>query len=158
MRKADKAVSTREAARRRGLDPEGARTSPGLAGPSTRAPACPTGVVEGAGRAAQPGHVSVPGPVERAWRGPARRRDGRGWCLSMVVILPTTISNRAVLKRAAINVAQTRTQLAKLERDVALDVRKARIDYEHERTTLDRSDRKSSRGAAGDGRRIEGYG
>ena len=58
--------------------------------------------------------------------------------MTAIVTLPTAIRNRGVLKRAAINVAQTRTELAKLERDVVLDVRKARMDYEHDRSTLDR--------------------
>jgi outer membrane protein, heavy metal efflux system len=65
-------------------------------------------------------------------------RNEQIWRVTAIVTLPTTIRNRGVLKRAAINVAQTRTELAKVERGVVLDVRKARMDYEQYRSTLDR--------------------
>ena len=56
----------------------------------------------------------------------------------VVITLPTTIRNQGVLKRAEINVRQTRTQLAKIERDVILDVRKARLEYDRARAAVDR--------------------
>jgi outer membrane protein, heavy metal efflux system len=58
--------------------------------------------------------------------------------LGVVITLPTTIRNRGVLKRAEINVRQTRAQLAKLERDVILDVRKARLEYDQAHAAVDR--------------------
>jgi outer membrane protein, heavy metal efflux system len=61
-----------------------------------------------------------------------------GWSLGAWITLPTSTRNRGTLKRAAINVAQTRTQIAALERGVALDVRKALLDYEESRATVDR--------------------
>ncbi len=60
------------------------------------------------------------------------------WTATAIVTLPTTVRNQGVLKRAAINISQTRPQLAKLERDVVLDVRKVRLDYEHYRSALNR--------------------
>jgi outer membrane protein, heavy metal efflux system len=58
--------------------------------------------------------------------------------LSMLVSLPTTIRNRGALDRATINVGQTRTELAGIERKVILEVRRARLDYEQSRATADR--------------------
>ena len=58
--------------------------------------------------------------------------------LSMLVSLPTTIRNRAALDRATINVGQTRTELANVERTVILEVRLARLDYEQSCATVDR--------------------
>jgi outer membrane protein, heavy metal efflux system len=65
-------------------------------------------------------------------------RNEQVWRVTAFVTLPTTVRNRGVLKRATINVAQTRTELAKVERGVVLEVRSARMDYEHYRSTLDR--------------------
>lgn len=67
-----------------------------------------------------------------------QEKNGPIWSATAIVTLPTATRNRGVLKRAAINVAQTRTQLAKLERDVVLDVRKARMDYEYDRSFFER--------------------
>jgi cobalt-zinc-cadmium efflux system outer membrane protein len=58
--------------------------------------------------------------------------------LGVIVSLPTSIRNRGRLKRAQINVAQARLELAKVESRVTLDVRKARLDYEQSRSTVDR--------------------
>lgn len=56
----------------------------------------------------------------------------------MVVTLPTAVRNRGALKRAAINIGQTRTELAHVEREVVLDVRKVRLDYEQSRSAVER--------------------
>ncbi|MFI5459394.1 MAG: TolC family protein [Isosphaerales bacterium] len=58
--------------------------------------------------------------------------------LSMLVSLPTAIRNRGALDRATINVGQTRTELAQIERNVILEVRQARLEYEQSRATVDR--------------------
>ncbi len=57
---------------------------------------------------------------------------------TMVVTLPTAVRNRGALKRAAINIGQTRTELAHVEREVVLDVRKVRLDYEQSRSAVER--------------------
>jgi cobalt-zinc-cadmium efflux system outer membrane protein len=54
--------------------------------------------------------------------------------ISAVVTLPTAVRNRAMLKRATINVRQTKTELARVERQVGLDVRTASFDYRQARS------------------------
>jgi outer membrane protein, heavy metal efflux system len=58
--------------------------------------------------------------------------------MGFVVTLPAAVRNRGVLERAWINIGQTKTELAKVERDVILDVRKARLEYETERSVVER--------------------
>ena len=80
-----------------------------------------------------------PWPGRLDWAGPRPAGNAPAGSLSVVVTLPTTIRNRGLLRRAAINVAQTRTELVKVERQVILDVRRARLDYEQSRAAVDRS-------------------
>lgn len=72
-----------------------------------------------------------------AWPDPLRPRQPRIG-LAAVITLPTTTRNGGVLKKAVINVEQTRTQLAKIERDIILDVRKTRLEYGQARAAVDR--------------------
>jgi cobalt-zinc-cadmium efflux system outer membrane protein len=58
--------------------------------------------------------------------------------MSVLVTLPAGVRNRGMLKRAAINVGQTRTELAKVERQVILEVRQARLEYDQSRATVGR--------------------
>jgi cobalt-zinc-cadmium efflux system outer membrane protein len=78
-----------------------------------------------------------PWPDRLDWVGPRRVGNAPGG-LGAVVTLPTPIRNQGRLKRAAIHVAQARTEVAKVEREVILDVRKARLDYEEARSAGDR--------------------
>jgi cobalt-zinc-cadmium efflux system outer membrane protein len=74
---------------------------------------------------------------QRDPRGPMQAAIAPECGLGVVIALPATIRNRGALKRAEINVRQARTQLAKVERDVILDVRKARLEYEQARSAVD---------------------
>jgi cobalt-zinc-cadmium efflux system outer membrane protein len=69
------------------------------------------------------------------------RQDGNApvGSLEAVITLPTTVRNRGILKRATINVQQTRTELANVECQVVLNVRTARLEYEQARSVVDRS-------------------
>jgi outer membrane protein, heavy metal efflux system len=58
--------------------------------------------------------------------------------MATLISLPTTVLNRGKIKRATINVEQSRTELAKVEREVILEVRQARLEYDQARSTLDR--------------------
>ncbi len=57
--------------------------------------------------------------------------------MTVLITLPTMVRNRAKLKRASINVEQSRTELAKVERAVVLEVRKARLEYDQARSACD---------------------
>jgi len=70
--------------------------------------------------------------------GMKRQRNTPAWSLCVLVGLPATIRKRGALDRATINVGQTRTELADVERKVILAVRLARLDYEQSRATVDR--------------------
>jgi cobalt-zinc-cadmium efflux system outer membrane protein len=69
---------------------------------------------------------------------PGQERSAAAWGPSALVTLPTFVRNRGMLRRAMINVQQTRTELARVERQVGLDVRTARLDYEQARSAVDR--------------------
>jgi cobalt-zinc-cadmium efflux system outer membrane protein len=58
--------------------------------------------------------------------------------MTALVTLPAGVRNRGMLKRAAINVGQTRTELVKVERQVILEVRQARLEYDQSRATIGR--------------------
>jgi outer membrane protein, heavy metal efflux system len=80
----------------------------------------------------------------RPWADPKTdagiRRPGPGppGSMTALITLPTTVHNRGKLKRTAINVEQARTELAKVERTVVLEVRQARLEYDQSRSTCDR--------------------
>jgi cobalt-zinc-cadmium efflux system outer membrane protein len=80
--------------------------------------------------------IPLPSRVDLA--GAKRPENAPVPSLGMLVSLPTTIRNRGMLDRATINVSQTQTQLADIERKVVLEVRQARLEYEQSRATVDR--------------------
>jgi cobalt-zinc-cadmium efflux system outer membrane protein len=69
-----------------------------------------------------PDRSGPPNPQDKG-RATARR-------LGVLLSLPILRLNRGVIVRAEINVEQTRTELAKVERQVGLDIRQARLDFE----------------------------
>jgi cobalt-zinc-cadmium efflux system outer membrane protein len=82
-----------------------------------------------------------------AWRrwpdamaGAGARQQGKAppGKMTALISLPTTVRNKAKLKRALINVQQARTELAKVEHEVVLDVRRARLEYDQARSNCDR--------------------
>jgi cobalt-zinc-cadmium efflux system outer membrane protein len=71
------------------------------------------------------GQPKLPGP------GRAIDRD-----LELLVSVPILNPNRGVIDRAAINVEQTRTELAAVERRVVVEIRQARLDFEQSRAEV----------------------
>ena len=83
--------------------------------------------------------ITVP-PMVSSIDGAIVRREilGPPGNINAVFALPKTTENRARRKRAAINVEQARIELAKVERQVLLDVRRAQLEYDRARATADR--------------------
>jgi cobalt-zinc-cadmium efflux system outer membrane protein len=78
----------------------------------------------------------LPDGVELAPKGQAAKAPA---ARSMsLVTLPMPVFNRGKLKRSAINVDQTRTELTQLERKVRLEVSQARMNYDLARKTVNR--------------------
>ena len=57
--------------------------------------------------------------------------------MTVLFTLPTMIRNKAKLKRESINVEQSGTELAKVERAVVLEVRRARLEFDQARSACD---------------------
>ncbi|HMB04749.1 MAG TPA: TolC family protein [Isosphaeraceae bacterium] len=72
---------------------------------------------------------------------PAPQRDATSWALGVTVPLPIYNRNQGNIRRARVNVDQTRTELAALEEQVVSDVRKAREQYVVSRASVERIER-----------------
>jgi outer membrane protein, heavy metal efflux system len=72
---------------------------------------------------------------------PTPQRDATSWALGVTVPLPIYNRNQGNIRRARVNVDQTRTELAALEEQVVSDVRKAREQYAVSRASVERIER-----------------
>jgi cobalt-zinc-cadmium efflux system outer membrane protein len=77
-------------------------------------------------------------PDHGIWAGARPGQHAPADQMSAIVTLPASVRNCGMLRRAAINVGQTRTELAKVERLVILEVRQARLEYDQSRATVGR--------------------
>jgi cobalt-zinc-cadmium efflux system outer membrane protein len=76
-------------------------------------------------------------PGEIVGAGARQERKAPPGNMTALITLPTMVRNRAKLKRASINVEQSRTELAKVERAVVLEVHQARLEYDQARSACD---------------------
>jgi cobalt-zinc-cadmium efflux system outer membrane protein len=60
---------------------------------------------------------------------PLGLKSAHSWAMGITVPLPLSNRNQGNIRRARLNVAQTQTELASLERAVAAEVRRAERDY-----------------------------
>jgi cobalt-zinc-cadmium efflux system outer membrane protein len=72
---------------------------------------------------------------------PAPQKDAISWALGVTVPLPLYDRNQGNIRRAQVNVDQTRTELAALEEQVVSDVRKAWEQYAISRASVERIER-----------------
>ncbi len=72
---------------------------------------------------------------------PTPLRNATSWALGVTVPLPIYNRNQGNIRRAQVNVDQTRTELAALEEQVVSDVRKAREQYAVTRASVERIER-----------------
>lgn len=72
---------------------------------------------------------------------PLGKQSTTAWGASVLVSLPVFNRNQGNITRAQVNVAQTQTELAGLERQVADQVTRAALDYEMSRTAVTRYER-----------------
>ena len=71
---------------------------------------------------------------------PTGRQDASSWSLGVLLPLPVFNRNQGNIARARINVAQTRIELAGLERQVANEVQRAAAEFEASRVVVQRYD------------------
>lgn len=69
---------------------------------------------------------------------PAGLKDATSWALGVTVPLPVYNRNQGNIRRAQVNVSQTRTELLALEEQVVSDVRRAREQYAISRASVER--------------------
>ena len=72
---------------------------------------------------------------------PSNQKDATSWALGVTVPLPIYNRNQGNIRRAQVNVQQTRIELLALEEQVANDVRRAREQYVVSRASVDRIER-----------------
>ena len=64
-------------------------------------------------------------------------KSATSWALGVTVPLPIYNRNQGAIQRAVLNVDQTRTELAELERQIAIDIEKAAQEYAVTRREVD---------------------
>ena len=64
-------------------------------------------------------------------------KSAKSWALGVTVPLPIYNRNQGAIQRAVLNVDQTRTELAELERQIAIDIEKAAQEYAVTRQEVD---------------------